>query len=215
MAGVVVVHQRVRAELLAVWATRVRNMKNERARFAVLPIEPNHTFNFKDLYLVNKNTSQLRKFSVFCWDVDDQPIFLWNVLTKVNKQKKSKIILRFLVKSHNKCLLFFPTTTSGCCCSGWSCCAQGPGRYGAENSFRRREKAASTRAARIVVVFLVIRVDNSHGKLCFGLFFVKFLGINSAWKWIKVWFRFELSIEVSFSKGFFFGKSFVLGKMEL
>ena len=53
-------------------------------------------------------------------------------------------------------------------------------RYGTENSFRRREKAASTRAARIVVVFLVIRVDNSHGKLCFGLFFVKFLGINSA-----------------------------------
>ena len=64
-------------------------MKNERARFAVLPIVPNHTFNFKDLYLVNKNTSQLRKFSVFCWDVDDQPIFLWNVLTKVNKQKKN------------------------------------------------------------------------------------------------------------------------------
>ena len=170
MAGVVVVHQRVRAELLAVWATRVRNMKNERARFAVLPIEPNHTFNFKDLYLVNKNTSQLRKVSVFGWDANDQPIFLWNVLTNVNKQKILEIILWFLVKSHNKCLLFFPTTTSGCCCSGWSCCAQGPGRYGAENSFRRREKAASTRAARIVVVFLVIRVDNSHGKLCFGLF---------------------------------------------
>lgn len=51
MAGVVVVHQRVRAELLAVWATRVRNMKNERARFAVLPIERNHTFNFKDLFI--------------------------------------------------------------------------------------------------------------------------------------------------------------------
>ena len=100
---------------------------------ALLRRLPNHTFNFKDLYLANKNTNQLRKFSVFCWDVDDQPIFLWNVLTKVNKQKKSKIILRFLVKSHNKCLLFFPTTTSGCC--GWSCCARGPGRYGTENSF--------------------------------------------------------------------------------
>ena len=95
MAGVVVVHQRVRAELLAVWATRVRNMKNERARFAVLPIELNHTFNFKDLYLVNKNTNQLRKVSVFCWDADDQPIFLWNVLTNVNKQKFLKSFFDF------------------------------------------------------------------------------------------------------------------------
>ena len=65
MAGVVVVHQRVRAELLAVWPTRVRNMKNERARFAVLPIEPNHTFNFKDLYLLNKNTYQLSNSQLF------------------------------------------------------------------------------------------------------------------------------------------------------
>ena len=88
MAGVVVVHQRVRAELLAVWATRVRNMKNERARFAVLPIEPNHTFNFKDLYLVNKNTSQLRKFSVFCWDVDDQPILSMECSNKSKQTKK-------------------------------------------------------------------------------------------------------------------------------